>query len=229
MKKLLVILVCLLSLAGCQFKKHKQGDDRSNNEFYSEYVRIYKSYGSVPLDTTETALKAYLVKFPNNHQAWAFMAKVYMDRGLYDSAETSYRTSLHYNAKYAPAMSGLGTLYSWTGRVDSAQVYLNSAVANGDSSYYTYISLAIADIKKRDTAGARQIIKRVPVDSLNDELLAYTAVISTELRDEATQRKAMANLKKHAAKDSLLDLYSNGKIKALGFFDEKRKQRNNGK
>ncbi len=66
-------------------------------------------------------------------------------------------------------------------------------------------------------------------DSINDELLKYIAVISGELKDEAMQQKSLAVLTRHAVKDSLLDMYLAQNIKAIDFFDEKRKQLNNGK
>ena len=234
MKNIHFILILLLTLSGCRGKKHDPGNDRSNNEFYAEYVRIYSTYSKVPLDTTKAELARYLIKFPNNSSAWTFMARVCLDLDQQKEAEAAYRTALVHNPKYGPAMTGLGTMFSWIGKNDSAITLLNSAEANGDSGTYNFLNIAIVNLRRNDKAAAAQALSYFKkVDSLDDNLLEHLVVISHEVNDSSLQQAALTALAGHVGSDlntdSPMTRYNQGKITAIEFFDEKRKQPYHGK
>ncbi len=234
MKNSVIILICILFLSACRGKKHDPGNDRTNNEFYAEYVRMYSTYNKVPLDSTKAALQRYLVKFPNNSSAWTFMAKVCLDLNQKQQAEAAYRTALTYNPKYGPAMTGLGTMFSWVGKNDSAIALLNNAVANGDSGTYNFLNIAIVNLRRNDKAAAAQALSYFKkVDSLDDNLLEHLVVISHEVNDSILQQTALKALAGHGSsdpnQDSPMARYNENKITAIEFFDAKRKQPYHGK
>jgi Tfp pilus assembly protein PilF len=223
LKRLGLVCIVLSSLTACVNKPHEVSNDEINNKYYYDYVAMYKAYGTVPADTTLAALKKYIEKFPNNHQAWAFLGRVHMDLKQLSEAERDYRTALGYKANYGPALAGLGALYAWSDKNDSALILFNKAIASGDSTANNYLNVSIINIKKRDTAAA-QLANGffTKLDSLDNSSTIYLTAVNKELKNKDKVEQLQAALQKKGIQDSLLDLYMAGKIKATEFFNQKR-------
>ena len=222
-RKLLFVFILLSSLTACVNKPHEVSNDEINNKYYYDYVAMYKAYDSIPKDSTLAVLKRYLVKFPNNHQAWAFLGRVYIDLHQNAEAENAYRKALSYKPNYGPAMAGLGSMYSWDGRNDSALILINKAVSLGDSTTYNFLNLAIIHIKKGDTAAAQKANSFfVKLDSVDKSTAVYLVAVNKELKNDNKVAALQASLLRQGIKDSLLDLYLEGKLKAVDFFNKKR-------
>ena len=145
MKNLALILVCILSIYSCK-PKVKSGSDKKY-ELYSQYDEIFKSYGRVPLDSTEAKLNALLAAFPEDARAWSFYARIMYDQGKYPQAIEAYRKTIAYNPRFTMGYAGLGSLYNQLDQNDSALYYLTKAVEFQDSSAYTFLNLAMLNLK----------------------------------------------------------------------------------
>ena len=82
-------------LSACNFKK--KAKDTETNEYYADYVAIYKNYKHVSVDSTKQALETYLKKFPLEAKAWSFLGTVHLEQKEYDKG---YANSMCFHSVY---------------------------------------------------------------------------------------------------------------------------------
>lgn len=144
MKSIAAIFICmdaLLGITGCINKK--PSTDPGENKFYSVYRDIYYSYKKIPVDSTRAKLEAYLSKFPENSDAWAFYGNVCFKTGDYEKARTAYLRAIREDKGKGTYYSSLGAVYGIEDKIDSAEKYLLKGVELKDSSGYTLLNLAM--------------------------------------------------------------------------------------
>ncbi|HLY99787.1 MAG TPA: aspartyl protease family protein [Candidatus Angelobacter sp.] len=97
------------------------------------------------VDAADMASQAALAAIPQSSVIHAARGDVYFRRGLIDSAESEYKTSLAMNADCARALLGLGRVYAAESRRSKARELFSRAHAlspdDGDALYYWAINL----------------------------------------------------------------------------------------
>lgn len=156
MKNMALILFCIFSISSCK-PKVKSGSDKKY-ELYSQYDEIFRTYGRVPLDSTEAKLNVLLAAFPEDARAWSFYARIMYDKGNYTQAIDAYRKTITYNPRFTMGYAGLGSLYNQLDQNDSALYYLEKAVELKDSSAYTFLNLSMLNLKTNNKERALAFI-----------------------------------------------------------------------
>ncbi len=147
---ILLIVAAIALLSACNNKNNEAKNDKEY-EKYLEYKDIFNAYGTVPADTTRVKLEDFLKHFPENAPAWVFYARVMYDANQLPQSTEAYRKAIAANPRYSAGYSGLGTLYRIMGQTDSAQYYLQQALALKDSSAFTYVNLSAVYLLQNQT------------------------------------------------------------------------------
>ncbi|MFN8287407.1 MAG: hypothetical protein U0V74_11660 [Chitinophagales bacterium] len=147
---ILFLLAALMLLSACTRNNNEAKRDKEY-EKYLEYKDIFNAYGTVPADTTRLKLEDFLKHFPENAQAWVFYARVMYDANQLPQSMEAYRKAIASNPRYSAGYSGLGTLHRIMGNTDSAQYYLQQALALKDSSAFTYVNLSAVYLVQNKT------------------------------------------------------------------------------
>jgi tetratricopeptide (TPR) repeat protein len=203
-----ILMLCVCVVSSCNFKK--KWKDTETNEYYAEYVNIYKSYKKTSVDTTKNALVAYLQKFPQEAKAWSFLGSVYVDQKNYIEAIQAFEKALSIDSNLANPYSALGFLQYKKKDIQSAKAFYLKGIAKGDSSLQTQINLLLVLSKTlpKDTCKAaidKLITKKITQQQLLFSIgCLYHRVGAIRQRDSIFSICEATKLLTKATKDSIL-------------------------
>lgn len=150
-------LVCCFSLpvillSACSQTTANGSTDPVQNRFYNEYANIYNKLGHQPDDSTSYQLDRYLQEFAENADAQMLAGTLAYNRSDYTAAVSRYRIAINLQPTKSTYYSALGAAYNTLNQSDSAQFYLQKAIALGDTSGFTWLNISILNLKKQHKA-----------------------------------------------------------------------------
>jgi tetratricopeptide (TPR) repeat protein len=214
----LVILMPML-LFSCKQEKKPKGD-AAQNAYYFKYVKIYRGYGKVPLDTTKIKLEEYIREFPNDAKSRYFLGLVHYKKGDLDSAVSISKSALSLSPKYTSLYVAIGAYYISLEKQDSALFYLQKAIDMGDTTGLAYSNLALVYSKN----GQKDKFRFYADSALH--YYEYPALVNASLswgfhqiKDNGKAEEYFAAAADAGLKDTaLLRLLLNEKISATEYF-----------
>lgn len=137
-KHIALFLLSFAMLSACNFKK--KAKDTETNEYYADYVAIYKNYKHVSVDSTKQALETYLKKFPLEAKAWSFLGTVHLEQKEYDVALPIFQKAIVLDSNLAHPYSALGFLYYKKKEFANAESNYIKGMLKGDSSLQSSVN-----------------------------------------------------------------------------------------
>jgi tetratricopeptide (TPR) repeat protein len=207
-KHIAVILMSFALLNACNFKKKSK--DTETNEYYADYVTIYKNYKHVSADSTKQALESYLKKFPLEARAWSFLGAVYLASKDYKKAQSAFDKALSLDSNLANAYSAQGFLQYKANNIEKAKALYLKGISKGDSSLQTKINLLIVYSKTMSNDSCKAEIDKLNTNTINQQQLLfsigclYYRIHATSKSDSVFNICSATQSLTKAAKDSIL-------------------------
>ena len=203
MKRLIFLLLALLSLAGCEKLSGRRASPENHEAL--DALRQSDPAGAV------IKLKQQLEITPRDDIAWTMLGHAYEDLDHDREAEAAYRKALEINPRRFDAITGMGILSRKKGEYDEAMAYYEKAL-NIDPSYaQAYSSMTVIALKQRKDAKALEYAKKgYDLEKTDPVIVANLAVAyhyngMLELRDEMTEEAKKLGYKKS---DALQKIYT---------------------
>jgi Tfp pilus assembly protein PilF len=203
MKHLLWLLFLVAGLSACKQKVKSESDKQYDQ--YVAYEKIYSGYGKVPSDTTKLHIEQYLNSFPQDARAWSLLARLLYDRKEINEAIAAYRKTIAINPRYTVGYAGLGSIFNQQEMNDSAAYYLNKAVALHDSSAYTFLNLALLNMKTNHKAEALAFVdSTILTGDSSAAVFAGLSFVNHQLGEPEASAMLLQLAKELGLKDTLL-------------------------
>ncbi|HRG89217.1 MAG TPA: tetratricopeptide repeat protein [Chitinophagales bacterium] len=145
-------LIQVVLLSACSQTTANGSTDPVQNRFYNEYALIYNKLGHQPDDSTSYQLDQYLQEFAENADAQMLAGTLAYNRGDYQAAVSRYRTAINLQPAKSTFHSALGAAFNTLNQSDSANFYLQKAIALGDTSGFTWLNISILNLKRQSKA-----------------------------------------------------------------------------
>ncbi|MBK8659984.1 MAG: hypothetical protein IPN22_14235 [Bacteroidetes bacterium] len=203
MKQLTCLFLLLWSLYGCKEKVKSESDKQYDQ--YVAYEKIYAGYGQLPSDSTLLQIEQYLAGFPEDARAWSLLARLRYDRQEMSEAMAAYRKAITLNPRYTVGYAGLGSIFNQLDMNDSAAFYLEQAVALRDSSAYTFLNLALLNMKTNHKAEALAYVdSTILTGDSSAAVYAGLSFVNHQLGEAKTSAMLLQLAKELGLKDTLL-------------------------
>ncbi len=134
--------------------------DSTSSMAYSYLAGLYRKIEN--LDSTIWAYENLARLKPENHRLWVELAKLHIQKGDYESAKSSFWSSINLVSDPTNIMSfiGLGELYETTQQPDSALMLFNMALEIEPDNILTHRNLANLYVRMDSLALAVQHIRK---------------------------------------------------------------------
>ncbi len=142
------LFLLFIYMAGCKRKQNRIAD--LDLQRYHELRRVVMNYGKVPHDTTLLQLESLMKTFPDDPTAWSLYGLLMYNEQRYEKAIAAYRKSTTINPRFSYPYASIGATYNMLNRIDSAQWYLDKAIALKDSDSYTFLNKAVVSLKMQN-------------------------------------------------------------------------------
>jgi len=168
MKRLLILAVAALTLAGCaairDAQKHFSNKNPYDNPFYAKYLNA-----SVPLDAQIQQTVAALRAQPNNAALHNQLGQLLLQKGFPNDAETEFERAVDADRRFYPGWYNLGLIRAADGNYTGARYAFNRTVQYKPGHAAALFQLGLMEEKAQHTQDAIDYYAKA--FSINHQLL----------------------------------------------------------